>query len=135
MATSTEPAVHRSGVWLLEPTKPGAIFTPERLTAEHRLVGQTAAEFAAKEVGPALERLERRDWEFVRQLLKRCGELGLLGVDIPEAYGGAGLDKVSSLIVSGKIAPWASFAAAYGGQANLAAVPIFLFGTEHQKTT
>jgi alkylation response protein AidB-like acyl-CoA dehydrogenase len=133
MATSTEPAVQGGGAWLLDSTPPGVIFTPERLTAEHRLVGRTAAEFVAKEVAPSLERLEGRDWDLVRRLLTRCGDLGLLGVDIPEAYGGAGLDKVSSLIVSSKIAPSASFAAAHGGQANLAAVPIFLFGTEHQR--
>ncbi len=133
MTPLAEAAAPRGGAWLIESAKPPAIFTPEERTEEHQLIAQTASEFVDQEVAPALEQLERRDWDVARRLLKRCGELGLLGVDIPEAYGGSGLDKVSSLIISSVIARAASFAAAHGGQANLAAVPIFLFGTESQK--
>ena len=82
---------------------------------------------------PVLGRLEEKDWTLTRQLLKRSGELGLLGVDIPEAYGGVGLDKVASLIVSERISQAASFGATLGGQANLTVLPIYLFGTEPQK--
>jgi len=134
MATSTTtPTTLRGGEWLLEQSSPESVFTPERLTEEHRLIGRTADEFVDNEVLPKLDRLEAKDWTLARELLKRCGDLGLLGVDVPESYGGVGLDKVTSLIVSERMARAASFGATFGGQANLSVLPIFLFGTEQQK--
>ena len=82
---------------------------------------------------PQLDRLEQKDWDLARQLLRRCGDLGLLGVDVPEAYGGVGLDKVTSLVVSEKLARSASFGATFGAQANLTVIPLLLFGSEAQK--
>jgi len=125
--------IARGGAWLLDSADDAPLFTPERLTDEHRLIARTAAAFVENEAEPALERLEQKDWSVARQLLRRCGELGLIGVDIPEAYGGVGLDKVTSLIVSERFSRSASFAALIGGQANLTVVPIFLFGTAEQK--
>src|SRR5437870_5662331 len=118
MAVPIATSIQRGGQWLLESSD--HIFTPERITDEHRLIAQTAEAFVAAEVQPALDRLETKDWTLARQLLQRCGDLGLLGVDLPEAYGGVGLDKVSSLIVSERLSGGASFAAAHGAQANLA---------------
>src|SRR5436190_19183603 len=111
----------RGGSWLLDP--PVGAFTPERMTEDHRLIAKTTAEFADNEVVPAIEALERKDWERARALLRRCGELGLLGVNVPEAYGGVELDNVSSLIVSEHVARSASFGATYGAQANLCILP------------
>ncbi len=82
---------------------------------------------------PALPRLEAKDWELSRALLRKCGELGLLGLSAPEQYGGLDLDKASSLVVVERIARSASFATTFGGQANLTVLPIVLFGTEAQK--
>ena len=129
MTTETK----RGGSWLIEATDPADVFTPEKLSDEHRLIGRTADEFATNEVLPGLERLEQNDWDLARRLVRRAGELGLLGVDAPEAYGGVGLDKVSSLVVSDHMARVASFGATYGAQVNLAVMPIFLFGTAEQK--
>src|SRR5438876_9514667 len=97
-ATSTSSA--RGGAWLLESSDAAGVLTPERLTDEQRLIAQTADEFVDKEVLPVLERLEQKDWGLARQLVRRCGELGLLGVDVPEAYGGVGPDKARSPVVS-----------------------------------
>ena len=97
---TTDVSTPRGGAWLIEPTDCQAIFTPERRTEEHRLIARTAEEFVENEVLPVLDRLEQHDWALNRQLLKRCADLGLLGADIPEVYGGVGLDKVSSLLVS-----------------------------------
>jgi alkylation response protein AidB-like acyl-CoA dehydrogenase len=130
---SAETPLQRGGGWLLESVEPASVFTPERQTEEHRLIARTAADFVRNEVLPAQDRLEQKDWNVARQLLRRCGELGLLGVDIPEIYGGVGLDKVSSLIVSEQFSRAASFGATLGGQANLTVIPLFLFGTERQK--
>ena len=104
------PAARRR--WLLE-SRRGPVFTPERLTEEHRLIAQTTTDFVDNEVLPVLDRLEQKDWTLARQLVRRCGELGLLGVDVAEAYGGVGLDKVTSMIVSEGMAQSASFGATF----------------------
>jgi alkylation response protein AidB-like acyl-CoA dehydrogenase len=130
---TSEKAQLRGGAWLIEPTDPREVLTPERLTDEHRLIGSTTEQFVEEEVLPALDRLEQHDWGVARDLLKRCGDLGLLGVDVPEAYGGVDLDKVTSLLVSERMASAASFGATFGGQTNLTLLPLLLFGTEAQK--
>lgn len=126
-------SAHRGGAWLLEPAAPGSIFTPEQFSDEQRLIARTADDFVHQEVLPQLDAMEKKDWSVARRLLHRAGELGLLGVDVPEEYGGVGLDKVTSILVSDRIAACASFAATFGGQANLTVLPILLFGTEAQK--
>ena len=131
MTTST--SIRRGGSWLLEDTAPSDAFTPERLTDEHRLMAQTTTEFVDSEVLPVLDRLEQKDWQLARSLVRRCGELGLLGIAVPEAYGGLDLDKASSLAVIERIGPSASFATTFGGQANLTILPLVLFGTPAQK--
>jgi len=123
----------RGGSWLIETTDAADVFTPEKLSDEHRLIGQTVDEFVTNEVLPKLDQLEQKDWDLARKLVRRAGELGLLGVDAPEAYGGVGLDKISSLVVSDHFSRAASFGATYGAQVNLAVMPIFLFGTAEQK--
>src|SRR5438093_670976 len=133
MATTTAPTVLRGGEWLLQAADADGVFTPGRLRDEHRLIGQTAQEFVENEVLPKLDRLEEKDWALARDLVKRSGDLGLLGVDVAETYGGVGLDKVSSLVVSEKLARSASFGATFGAHANLAIVPLVLFGSEAQK--
>jgi alkylation response protein AidB-like acyl-CoA dehydrogenase len=133
MTTTTTSTTARGGMWLLDETDPVAVFTPEKMSDEHRLMAQTTDEFIANEVLPQLEILETKNWQLARALVRRCGELGLLGINVPEQYGGVDLDKVSSLIVSEHIARSASFAATFGGQSNLCILPIYLFGTEEQK--
>ena len=136
MATTTAPtttSILRGGEWLLQPSPADSVFTPERMTDEHRLIGRTAQEFVNNEVLPKLDQLEQKDWGLARDLMKLSGGLGLLGVDVPEAYGGLGLDKVTSLVVSEKLARAASFGATFGAHANLTIVPLMLFGSEAQK--
>ena len=132
---TSETAQLRGGAWLVEPTDARDVLTPETLTDEHRLIGATTQQFVDQEVLPALDRLEQHDWALARQLVTRCGDLGLLGVDVPEAYGGVALDKVTSLLVSERMASAASFGATFGGQTNLTLLPLLLFGTETQKRT
>jgi alkylation response protein AidB-like acyl-CoA dehydrogenase len=126
-------ALLRGGEWLLEATSPDCVFTPERRTDEHRLIGRTTRDFVSAEVLPELGRLEQKDWGLARRLLGRCGDLGLLGVDVPEEYGGLDLDKVTSVIVSEELSGAASFGATFGAQANLVILPLTLFGTDDQK--
>jgi alkylation response protein AidB-like acyl-CoA dehydrogenase len=133
MPTTTATTVLRGGEFLLQAADAASVFTPETLTDEHRLIGRTAQEFVDHEVLPVLERLEAKDWGVARDLVKKGAELGLLGVDVPEAYGGLGLDKSTSIVVSEKLARSASFGATFGAHANLTIVPLVLFGTEAQK--
>jgi alkylation response protein AidB-like acyl-CoA dehydrogenase len=125
--------VHRGASWLLEETEPSSVFTPEKLSEEHRLMAQTVDEFVEAEVLPQIDQLETKDWTLARALIRRAGELGLLGLSVPEQYGGLDLDKVSALVVSERIARSASLGAAYGAQANLCIIPIVIFGTDAQK--
>jgi alkylation response protein AidB-like acyl-CoA dehydrogenase len=126
-------AVLRGGEWLLTATEPEAVWTPERLTEEQRLIARTTEDFVTKEVLAQLARLENKEWDVARLLLTRCGELGLLSIDVDETYGGAQLDKTTSMIVSERMAQAASFASTFGAQANLTILPLSLFGTEEQK--
>jgi alkylation response protein AidB-like acyl-CoA dehydrogenase len=129
MTTAAETI--RGGAWLFD--EPGDTFTPEKLSEEHRLMAQTTAEFVEAEIMPALAKLEAKDWKLSRRLIEKCGELGLLGLNAPEQYGGLDLDKASSLVVVERVARSASFATTFGGQANLSVLPLVLFGTEAQK--
>ena len=134
MSSSNDSRPHsRGGSWLLEDTTAADIFTPEKLSEEHRLMAQTTSEFVESEVLPMLDQLEQKDWKLARALIKRCGDLGLLGIAVPEEYGGLDLDKASSLAVIERIGPSASFATTFGGQANLTILPLVLFGTPAQK--
>jgi alkylation response protein AidB-like acyl-CoA dehydrogenase len=133
MATAANEQTVKGGAWLIEETDPASVFTPEKLNVEHKLIRQTAQEFIKGEVLPVVERLENKEWSLNRELLKKCGALGLLGTNIPEEYGGVDLDKITTLIVSECIAMQASFATTFGAQANLTVLPIYLFGTESQK--
>jgi alkylation response protein AidB-like acyl-CoA dehydrogenase len=130
---TTATPTRKGGSWLLDDTSAADVFTPEKLTDEHRLMAQTTTEFIDAEVMPNLDRLESKDWELARSLVRRGGELGLLGIAAPEEYGGLDLDKASSLVVIERIGPSASFATTFGGQANLCILPLVLFGTAVQK--
>ncbi|MGH9158725.1 MAG: acyl-CoA dehydrogenase family protein, partial [Vicinamibacteraceae bacterium] len=130
---TTTPRMIHGGAWLFEDTTPDEVFTPERLSDEHRMIGRTALEFVTNEVLPQIDALERKDWRLARQLIRRCGDLGLLATDVPEAYGGLALDKVSSLLVTEAIARSASFGATFGAMTGLSIMPILCFGSEAQR--
>ena len=122
----------KGGSWLLQETLTDDTFTPEQMSEEQRLIHQTADEFTT-EVVDQNEQLETKDWDLARKLLKRSGDLGLLGTDVPGEYGGFELDKVSSAIIAGTLGKAGSFSAAFGAHTGLTILPIRMFGTETQK--
>src|SRR5450432_765888 len=133
-AMSTTPAsLIRGGAFLITPTASGDIFTPADLTDDQRLIGQTAEEFVANEVIPGIPDLEMHKEGLMASLLKKAGEIGLLGGAIPEEYGGSGLDKVSATALAEKLAGYASFAVSHGAHAGIGTIPIVNFGSEAQK--
>ena len=133
MTTPLTSTVQKGGAWLFEGTPRETMFTPANMTEEHRLIDQTAREFVTNEVVVNIDQLETKDWDLARRLLRRAGELGLLGTDVPAAYGGVQLDKVSSAIIAGRLGPAGSFSTAFGAQTGLVVMPIRTFGTEEQK--
>jgi len=132
--TTTVPGAKVSGgSFLLESRSPDEVFTPEDFTEQHQLIGQTAEEFAVHEILPNAEKIEHKDFSISRELLKKAGELGLSGVEIPEAYGGLEMDKVTSAVIADHIAKYAGFATTWGAHSGIGLLPIVYFGTEEQK--
>ncbi len=129
--TAGSPAL--GGGFLIQSPRPEDVFTPAELTDDQRLIGQTAEDFVAKEVVPLIPELEQHKPGLMLGLLKKAGELGLLGSGVPEQYGGSGLDKVSSTLLSEKISTYASFSVSVGAHSGIGTLPIVYFGTEAQK--
>ncbi|HEU5336295.1 MAG TPA: acyl-CoA dehydrogenase family protein, partial [Terriglobales bacterium] len=121
------------GSFLLQERPTSEVFTPEDFSDQHQLIAQTADDFAVNEILPASDKLEHKDWALTRELLKKTAELGLSSVDIPEEYGGADMDKVSSCIIADRISKYAGFAVSWGGHTGIGTLPIVLFGTVAQK--
>jgi butyryl-CoA dehydrogenase len=135
MATTTAgPRTKISGgSFLLEARRPDEVFTPEDFSEQHQLIGQTAEEFAVNEIVPYIEKIEHKDFSVTRDLLRKAGELGLSSVEIPEAYGGLEMDKVTAAVIADHIAKYAGFATTWGGHTGIGTLPIVYFGTEEQK--
>jgi butyryl-CoA dehydrogenase len=135
MATlSAVPATKISGgSFLIEERRPEDVFTPEDFTEQHLLIAQTAEEFANKEIVPNIEKMEHKDFAVTRELVKKAGELGLSGVDVPEEYGGMELDKVTSAIIADRIAKYGGFSTTWGAHTCIGTLPIVYFGTKEQK--
>jgi len=135
MATEAKAGVvaAKGGSFLIEDRTPDEVFTPEDFTEEQVMIGQTAEDFIVKEVVPRLPQLLKLDYDLSRELLRKAGELGLLGVEVPEEYGGLGLDKVSGSLVAEKAGRDGSFATTFAVQIGIGTLPIVFFGTEAQK--
>ena len=125
--------VSGGGAFLVRPLNPEDLFTPEDLTGEQRLFGQTTAEFMRNEVVPNEASLYAHDWAKTRELLKKAADLDLLRLEIPEAYGGLALDKVSAAYVGEQLAINPSFGGSLGTHTSIGTLPIVYFGTPEQK--
>jgi len=125
--------VIKGGSFILEDHDSSDVFTPDDLSDEHLMIAQTAREFTEKEILPLDAEIESKDYELTRGLLRKAGELGLLSIDIPEKYGGAGLDLLSSLVASEAMSGQASFSGSLGAHTTIGTLPIVYFGTEEQK--
>ena len=132
--TSAVPKTKVQGAsFLLEERQTSEVFTPEDFSEQHQLIARTTEDFANKEIVPNIEKIEHKDFSVSRELLKKAGELGLSSVDIPEAYGGMEMDKVTSAIIGDRIAKYAGFATTWGAHTGIGLLPIVYFGTEAQK--
>jgi alkylation response protein AidB-like acyl-CoA dehydrogenase len=121
------------GSFLLEDRAPEEVFTPEDLSEEQRQIAETATRFAKEQLLPAVAQIEAKDEGVMRGLLRQAAELGFAAVDVPEEYGGLGLDKTTSALVADHISVNASFSTAFGAHAGIGTLPILWYGTEAQK--
>ena len=131
--TDARKATISGGSFLIEDRGPSEVFTPEDFTEQHLLIAQTAEDFAVNEIVPNIEKMEHKDFSITRDLLKKAGDLGLSSAEIPEAYGGMEMDKVTASIIADHIAKYAGFATTWGGHTGIGTLPIVYFGTEEQK--
>jgi len=121
------------GSFLLEDRAPEEVFTPEDLSPEQRQIAETASRFAREQIDPALKGIESKEPGVMRGLLEAAAELGFTAVDVPEEYGGLGLDKTTSALVADYISVNASFSTAFGAHVGIGTLPIVWYGTEAQK--
>ncbi len=126
-------AAARGGSFLIEPRTPQEVFTPEDLSPEQRQIGATAAQFAREEILPLEDAVEAKEPGVMRGLLEKAAGLGFTSVEIPEDYGGMGMDKITSTVVTDNIAVLASFSTAFGAQTGIGTLPLVWYGTEEQK--
>ncbi|MNH87019.1 putative acyl-CoA dehydrogenase [compost metagenome] len=121
------------GSFMIQDVDHQQIITPEDFTEEHRMIAKTTQDFVEGEIVPHDEEIEKLDYELTVKLLRKAGEVGLLGAEVPEAYGGLGLDKVSATLISEKLTQASAFALSVGAHVGIGTLPIVYFGTEEQK--
>ncbi len=124
----------KGGQFLIEDVRMEDIFITEEFTEEHLMMKEAVIEFIDREVWPQKERFENKDYALTEEIMRKAGEMGFLGVSIPEKYGGIGMGFVSTMLVTDYIsAATGSLATAYGAHTGIGTMPIFLYGTEEQK--
>jgi alkylation response protein AidB-like acyl-CoA dehydrogenase len=132
-AVAEEKKLIKGGAFLIEERQPEEIFTPEDFTEEHRMIADTTRQFTDNEVTPHIDELEKHDWKLARHFVAKAAELGLIGANIPEEYGGLGLDQTSGALIGENIGRCASFATTLGAESGIGLLPIVYFATDAAK--
>jgi butyryl-CoA dehydrogenase len=121
------------GTFLIEDFSPSDVFTPEDLSDDQRQIAQLAADFAEEKILPQVSQIEAKDFELSKRLMRELGELGLLGVDVPEEYGGTDLGKMTSTVVAQNLSVMGSFAVTFSAHVTIGTLPLVWYGTAEQK--
>src|SRR5215210_8095958 len=132
-AVAEQRQLIKGGAFLIEERTTDEIFTPEDFSEEHRMIAETTRQFVDNEVTPRIDELEKHDWKLARELIGKAADLGLIGANIPEEYGGLGLDQTSGALVGENIGRSASFATTLGAESGIGLLPIIYFATEAAK--
>jgi len=132
-AVAEQKKLIKGGAFLIEERQPEEIFTPEDFTEEHRMIADTTRQFIDNEVVTRIDELEKHDWKLSRELVGKAAELGLIGANIPEEYGGLGLDQTSGALIGENIGRSASFATTLGAESGIGLLPIVYFATDAAK--
>ena len=131
--TSSDTQVFPGGAFLTQDFSVADLLTPDNLSEEHRMISQTAERFMVERVMANADKIEKKDHEMLKTVLRESAELGLLGAEIPEEYGGTGLDLLSTMLITEQIARLASFSVSFGGHSGIGTAPVRYFGNEEQK--
>lgn len=123
----------KGGEFLIADSNTAGVFTPEDFTDEHRMIGETCKEYIDNEVAPNIDALEKHEWNIARDLLKKAGDLGLLGANIPEELGGMALDQTSGVIIAEMVGRGGGFGSTYGAQTSIGLLPILYWGSDELK--
>ncbi|MGI9167952.1 MAG: acyl-CoA dehydrogenase family protein [Pyrinomonadaceae bacterium] len=132
-AVAEQRKLVQGGAFLIDDLTPDEIFTPEDFNEEHRMIAETTRQFMDNEVSPRIDELEKHDWKLSRELIKKAADLGLIGANIPEEYGGLGLDQTSGALIGENIGRSASFATTLGAESGIGLLPLVYFGTDAAK--
>ena len=124
----------KGGEFLVKETKPQDIFIPEEFSEEQLMIKETCRDFLEKEVAPLLDEIDNKKDGLMVELLGKAGELGLLGIAIPEKYEGFGQDMNTSMLSTEIMGTYSSFAVAFAAHAGISTLPILYYGTETQKS-
>ncbi len=131
---TVERNLTRGGAFILQETKAQDIFTPEEFNEEQRMMRDAIQEFVDREVWPARERFNKKDYDYTFELMRKIGEMGFLGVSVPEAYGGMGMGFVSTMLVCEYMSGASgSLSTAFGAHTGIGTMPIVLYGNDAQK--
>lgn len=129
----SESTYKKGGSFIIEQSQPEDIYIPEEFTEEHKMIQDTVSKFVENDVKPKFEELEKLDYDLTVSLMKAAGELGLLGVDISDEYGGVGMDKISATIVSEELGKAGSFSVTIMAHTGIGTLPVVYYGTKEQK--
>jgi alkylation response protein AidB-like acyl-CoA dehydrogenase len=132
-AVVEQKKIVKGGAFLIEELNPTEVFTPEDFNEEHRMIAETTRQFVDNEVVPHIDELEKHNWALARELVKKAADLGLIGANIPEEYGGLGLDQTSGALIGENIGRSASFATTLGAESGIGLLPLVYFGTDAAK--
>ncbi|MBU2884944.1 acyl-CoA dehydrogenase family protein, partial [Gilvimarinus agarilyticus] len=133
MEAQTAKRSIKGGEFLIRETAAADIFIPSEFTEEQKMMAQATKDFIDKEIQPVREKIEKQEGNIVPDLMTKAGELGLLGVSIPEAYGGLGMNFNTSMLIADIIGETGSFSTTYGAHTGIGTLPILYYGTEEQK--
>jgi alkylation response protein AidB-like acyl-CoA dehydrogenase len=123
----------KGGEFIIRTTTPNEIFTPEEWSEEQRMIAQMCDDFIHQEVAPHIERIDAMESGLMETLLEKAGELGLLGLSVPEELGGMGLDFKTSLLAAERLGKGYSFSVAYGAHTGIGTLPLLYYGNDAQK--
>ncbi|MBS1945673.1 MAG: acyl-CoA dehydrogenase family protein, partial [Bacteroidetes bacterium] len=132
MPTETKKAL-QGGEFLIRESDPQDIFIPEEFNEEQHMIAQTCSDFLAQEVWPILDRIDAQEEGLMPKLMDKAGELGLLGISVPEEYGGFGKDFVTGMLVTEKTGAGHSFSVAMAAHTGIGTLPLLYYGNDAQK--
>jgi len=134
MEATHQTSALKGGEFLIRETEANTVFIPEEFNEEQQMMAQATADFVEKEIDPNVERMDSLEDGFMRALVEKAGELGLLGVSVPEEYGGLGMNFNTSMLIADYISAAGSFSTAYGAHTGIGTLPILYYGDEAQKS-